>query len=470
MYTEARESNQADVDATKKYMEEQSGVKFEVKKITVATDFESAVNLSLSSNEDIDVILVQSNDHFQSLVQRGAFQVINEPLEKYGQNLLKVYSEDAWKSVSDKEGNIMGIPRQSAPFGSLIANRKDWREKLGFNPITSIYEFEAYLREVKNSDFDGNGQLDTIPLIGSWGGYGTFEVTLLYCFTEANPNPEENYIDENGNVVPVPLHPGYKDFLRTLARWHADGLLYPDMLSVQSAQVNDLQISNRVAARAGWWSDFIRPYEKLLEIAPDAEYEFIAPNTVNGNRYKVNTGTIVSPRGGIVSYSENADFAIKLFDWIMADMDNYWVTKQGVPGVNWEWTDRANRRSQKLKGIEKAEEGYNYYFSWLFYTPWDGRLANPGFVDANYYKYQDWQYNWGEYIGAPDWFVQYNWKDTPVETKKADAYTVLAEYQAKIILGELPVDEWDTAVRRFREMYGNEYIELATKQYKESLK
>ena len=115
-------------------------------------------------------------------------------------------------------------------------------------------------------------------------------------------------------MVPVPLHPGYKDFLRTLARWHADGLLFPDMLSVQSAQVNDLQISNRVAARAGWWSDFIRPYEKLLEIAPDAEYEFIAPNTVNGNRYKVNTGTIVSPRGGIVSYSENAEFAIKLFD------------------------------------------------------------------------------------------------------------------------------------------------------------
>ena len=138
MYTEARESNQADVDATKKYMEEQSGVKFEVKKIAVAADFISSVNLSLASNEDIDVILVQSNDHFQSLVQRGALQVINEPLEKYGPNLRKIYTEDAWKSVSDKEGNILGIPRQSAPFGSLIANRKDWREKLGFNPITSI--------------------------------------------------------------------------------------------------------------------------------------------------------------------------------------------------------------------------------------------------------------------------------------------------------------------------------------------
>jgi hypothetical protein len=66
--------------------------------------------------------------------------------------------------------------------------------------------------------------------------------------------------------------------------------------------------------------------------------------------------------------------------------------------------------------------------------------------------------------------VQYNWKDTPVESKKADAYTVIAEYQAQIILGELPVDEWDTAVRKFKEMYGNEYIELATKQYKESIK
>ena len=72
-------------------------------------------------------------------------------------------------------------------------------------------------------------------------------------------------------MVPVPLHPGtsFPAYAGKMARGRA---AFPDMLSVQSAQVNDLQISNRVAAKSGMVVDFIRPYEKLLEIAPDAEY------------------------------------------------------------------------------------------------------------------------------------------------------------------------------------------------------
>ena len=100
----------------------------------------------LASNEDIDVIsFMVGVELYPELIDRNALQKINEPLEKYGQNILKDFSKDAWRSVTDKKGDIYGIPCQDPVVGTLIAVRKDWREKLGMGPITSLEEFEKYL-------------------------------------------------------------------------------------------------------------------------------------------------------------------------------------------------------------------------------------------------------------------------------------------------------------------------------------
>jgi hypothetical protein len=47
------------------------------------------------------------------------------------------------------------------------------------------------------------------------------------------------------------------------------------------------------------------------------------------------------------------------------------------------------------------------------------------------------------YVWAPDWFVAYKWKGTPVEVSLSDAATMQQEAIAKIVIGQRPVSDRD---------------------------
>ena len=44
------------------------------------------------------------------------------------------------------------------------------------------------------------------------------------------------------------MHPKYKDFVALLNRWHAEGLLHPELYSITGDQVNDLIMANKVGS------------------------------------------------------------------------------------------------------------------------------------------------------------------------------------------------------------------------------
>ena len=471
MYPESRESNREDIDKVKKYIEEKSGVKFEAK-ILKTPHFIEQVNMSLASGEDIDMISVANNASlFTTLLERNALQKINDPIAKYGRNLTKMMSRDAWMANSDKAGDIYGIPAITSIVGDLIAIRKDWREKLKMEPITTLAELEEYLRDVKDGDLDGNGLKDTIPLT-SYNIYEELDLTLLQIFTDTNAavtmsSGVASYIDSNGKITPVVMHPKYKDYLRTLANWNKEGLLHSELSIVKSAQIDDLVMNNRIGAIATWYSNWVRPTEKLIAKVPEADYEYITPKTLSGKDYRLQTGSLARPGLVVVSYSKNAEFAVKLIDWQMASRENYWTTKQGIEGEHWKWINKDKGEVEKLKGKEKPETSYNYQFSFLFYPDWNARNANPGYVDKKYYDTMDWYIKYNSFVSPPDSFVNYKWKGTAIESSLQDGLKLIQENTAEIILGDKPIDEWDKVVEQYRKMFGDKFIELATQQYNE---
>ena len=397
MMNRTKESNQADMDRVQKYIEDKSGIKFEFKVVKTQDDYDNQINLSLAANEDIDVIQLNS-DIYKSLLERGCVKVINETLQKYGQNILKNLPEDAWKAVSDLDGNIYGIPYVAQQTGSLTSVRKDWREKLNLDPISSIDEFEAYLKAVRDGDFDGNGKKDTLPLASynnSDGTYGDFEVSFLQVFTDTYSEIGYNYIDSNNNVVPIVMHPKYKDYLATLAKWKNEGLLSSDI--IQNDQLNDMITNNQVGAVGEWYSMHFNPLVKLKEKVPEADYEVILPKSLSGNAYKLPISGIYGPETLFISYSQNTEFAMKLFDWFMQSPDNYWTQKAGVEGEDWEWVDKNAQTYKTLKQLEKPEQGYNLAFSISFYPPWNLFLANADAVNQMYYERQAFYLKYGSY-------------------------------------------------------------------------
>ncbi len=465
---EPRESNPADESKVKKYIEDQSGIKFEVTRLKTEEEYTQRVNIALASQQDIDVIQVKyANPSFSDLLERRALLNITQSVNKYGKNLKKMLPKDLWQSVSDNQGNIWAIPEFGGVLrGSFIAIRKDWRVKLGMGPIKTFQELEAYLKAVKNIDFDNNGVKDTIPLL-SFTGYDGFDNPIVSFFTDNVATG--NYLDK-GKITPVILHPKYQEYLRRMVQWQKEGILYRDQFAIKRNQVNDFIAADKVAAVCGWYSDHVRPWALLLKKNPEAEYEWIAPKSLSGKGY---VRLITPPPGqaalGIVAYSKNADNAIKLLDWSMASPENFWTTKQGIEGQDWKWDNKDKQTVIKLKGVEKPESAFNFAFSFLVFEPWNFRASNTDWVQGQYYLAWDWMKTIKSTVN-PDAYLTYNWKGTPVDAGMQDAETLIQEAKVKIILGERPIEDWDRVIRQYRGMFGDKYIELATKQYNDKMK
>ena len=465
LMSEPRDSNPADIEKVKNYIEEQSGVKIEIKNVKAASDddYQQLINVNLASG-GIDVVLINNKSMYTQLVQSGRTQSINEPLQQYGTDLLEVFPPDSWKAVSDSKGDIYGLPRQSILASDTIVIRKDWREALNMEPITTLDQFEKYMRAVKTADLDGNGKNDSIPLLSNQSDYSSFDKTLLYVFT--GNSPFNNELDSDGNVIPNYMDPKYKDYLGKLAEWNKEELLYSGILSIKKALADDLIIANRVGAFAGWYSDYIRPLEKLRETVPNAEYEVITLETLEGDPYKFYHKDPFGQRVVFVKGSNNVAYAIKLFNWMMSAPENYFTTKWGIYGEYWEFVDKDKGTVVRLKGAEDPTASYNYALSMLFYGPWDFRTDEPDFVNSYYYS--AWDYfseNKDNFIQEPDWFMNYELKGTPVEATQEDGKTLIIENRAKIIVNTIPLDNWDKAVEQYRKMFGDKYSEIATQQF-----
>jgi putative aldouronate transport system substrate-binding protein len=401
------------------------------------------------------------------LQARGAIMPLRALIEEHTPQLMAAFTEEQWKAVSDTDGEIWAVPRKQEDMGYGIAIRKDWREKIGMEKPDTIEEFEAYLMAVKDLDLNGNGNKDTIPLL-SVKGFNELECALGYTIlgvpvlTGRVSFP--NYENESGEIVPIALHPRYEVYLETLARWYKNGLLHPDQYLIQKDQAEDLIIGNRVAAHAGWYSNFIRPWEKLLQNDPNAEYEYVALKTYKGEDYKVTRGFDANPGMSIVSYSKNAVETLKLFEWMVSSQANYLNTRYGLEGVHWKWADESAHSIVDLRGGEGV---YDAAYQLIHYGDYFPTITNLGdsFVLKKYIEAQQLMKEQG-YIWNPDYFINYDTDGTEFENTKADADALLDETRTRIIIGEQSIDEWDDFLTTYREMYADEFIKYASKLYK----
>lgn len=461
-------SEAVDNDQVHDYIVEQSGIDFKIFNMAGSDELGTKINLSLASEEAIDAVQTSYRQaSMADLQSRGAIMPLKALIDEHAPILKKAFSEDQWKSVSDINGEIWAIPRLQEDMGYAIAIRKDWREEIGMEKPETIEELEAYLMAVKDLDLNGNGKKDIIPML-SIKGFDELECALGYSIlgvpilTGRASFP--NYEDENGNIVPIPLHPRYKIYLETLARWYENGLIHPDQYLLQKSQSQDLVISNRVAAHAGWYSNFIRPWNSLLANDPNAEYEYVSIKTYDGSDYKVTRGYAANPGLSLVSYSENAVETLKLLEWTVSNPTNYLTTRYGIEGVHWEWKDKDAMIITDLRGGEgKYDNAYQMTYFANFFPTVDNLDAS--FVKANYIGAQKFMRETG-FVWNPDYFIVYNSEGTAFENTKADADALVDEYRTRIIIGEESIDEWDNVMAKYKDMFADSFTEYATELYK----
>ena len=117
------------------------------------------LNLMLSSNEQLDIWQGSWAEYKDTILP------LNDLLDKYGQDIKEKWSEEAWKLMTDNDGNIWGIPRAVTVAAHPIFVRADWLEALNLQMPKTLDELEMVLKAFKEGDPDGNGKDDTIPLM-----------------------------------------------------------------------------------------------------------------------------------------------------------------------------------------------------------------------------------------------------------------------------------------------------------------
>jgi putative aldouronate transport system substrate-binding protein len=461
------------------YIEQLTGVKFTYRDVMTNDDYKVQKTTAIAAQEQIDAFTTDTTS-LPADRTHGVIKDITDAVSAYGPNMKKLFTDPPgwegiepgamWRAVTI-DGRIWAVPGATGKdVGVVLSVRKDWRVKLGIGPIETIDQFEAYLRKVKVTDLNGNGKADEIafnPMYGTDGLEGIAS-TMVYPFVGAvgwmHPWYTATYIAGDGQVTPTVLHPNFKKFLARMTQWYKDGLINPDVQTLTWDNDNDLLAANRVGATASWYSDFYDAWATLKQKVPEAEYEHVVLKGPDGvARFSLN-----NPAWANWSYTAWAPkdvvaAGIKLQDWCAANKDNYLTQWHGVQGTDWKYVNKgAVTERPEMQHISDTDYS-SYYF--LNYSPWNGVvLGNTTFAwtatrAAN--KLLATKQAWF----PPDWFVAYDWSGTKIKDNYNDAATFVNESIANVILGRATLADWDKAMVRYRQMWADEFIKAATKQY-----
>ena len=158
-----------------KYIEDNTGVNIEFVQLpSDKGDADTKLNLMLSSGDYPDVICYGMNKQkMVKFAKEGIFVPINELIDQYGDNIKRLFeARPQYEQLSyAPDGNIYGFVTANEcyhcqAYPKLWYNT-EWLESLGLKEPETTEELKEVLLAVKNSDYNGNGKADEIPLSGS---------------------------------------------------------------------------------------------------------------------------------------------------------------------------------------------------------------------------------------------------------------------------------------------------------------
>ncbi|MFD0961109.1 extracellular solute-binding protein [Paenibacillus chungangensis] len=202
----------------------------------------------LASNDMPDVFQLDSSILIPELagaIDGGAILALNDLLNEYGKNILAAFPEEAWNSPNvSKDGKIFAIPREapsSQPRGLYV--RQDYLDKLKMDAPQTMDEYLAFFEAVKNTDLNGNGKNDEIPLVL------TKELTFYNWVFEGyfGVFPDQwQWMD--GQALPDLINPKMMEVVAFYKMLYDEGYINQDMFTFTLAQRGSFVLSQPVAS------------------------------------------------------------------------------------------------------------------------------------------------------------------------------------------------------------------------------
>lgn len=357
-HTEAIETN-----LTTLYIEEKFNVKFQWEHVSQDVAKEK-FNIYVQGNNLPDLVMLpEVYMNFQgvfALGLEGVLRDLTDLIAEYGPNITRHMQEDvAYANVAKSpNGAIYNIPIKTYGIGvaSHLFINAQWLKELNMEMPTTIDEFYAFLKGVKENDVNGNGDPnDEIPLMqrGSSVTYMASHSTIMCAFTPTQRNGDF-FFDDNGQVYFQPACDGYREALKFLSKCYDEGLLYKEAYSItrdgiwQIADTSpDYDMIGAIMGHNGtcMFSNATPRYLNY-EIVP----KMSSANYEGGILYDPYSG--FNP-GGIIPTNCPEDVAIKLmqiFDYFASEEGTF-VQFNGLEGYYWEYAKEGelNAKGEQAK-------------------------------------------------------------------------------------------------------------------------
>ncbi|MCB0254912.1 MAG: extracellular solute-binding protein [Anaerolineae bacterium] len=322
-------------------------------------DGEAKLNAAAAANQLPDLVQMASatGDTRSSLFRLydlGLLAPVDDLLPLMPERVKTHYSDQLLNDLVTFDGHMYGLAEPPAiPKREGLVIRKDWLDKLGLEPPTTIDELYDVAVAFTTQDPDGNGQDDTYGIGGFIEGEGIGR-RFNYILGAFGVPDVWNFMDPETFGLNI-RNPKYEDALAFFTKMNEAGVIDPDWPTLKKDEF-----------RARWkqglfgimWEDFAAltnksNYTPFDENFPDAEWiPLAAPVGPDGDAwYDAYKG-----RGQIFAMSQNAadegkgEAIARLLEWMATD--GYYLLGFGEEGVNFVLEDDG---SISTEGLDPAE-------------------------------------------------------------------------------------------------------------------
>ncbi|WP_168120489.1 extracellular solute-binding protein [Paenibacillus sp. HB172176] len=473
-----------------RWSEETLGIKTEYLWVAPTQDdaCTNKMRLEIAAGNNLpDIISSYDYKLLEDFVATGQFQEIQPNFDKYASDTFKLGYEqhpEVW-NVGKIDGKQMILPFIEAAYQNdpVLWIRKDWMDKLGLEPPKTMSDLEAMMEVFKNSDPDGNGKNDTIPLALSLKEYfsnmmGDAEWILgNYGALSGYGTAQGVWLEKDGKLVNADLQPEVKEGLSKIKEWMDLGYIDQEVAMQNTFDAGTLFTSGKAAIiPAAFWvprwpfsTDFTDP---------TAEYEaYPLPTADDGTSMHLTTSIA---NGGFII---NKNF--KDLDVLYTLLNRVYEYADPKPGSEFEYgfaegyDYKLNEDGTVSYDLEEAFEPISY----------NGIIPKPQMPDLELSFYS--QYVHGEVepsnlreqqwvsdevtlqAGAAaydqkDSSVQsaYNGPDTQTMKDKGELLKkIVMDAYIKIIYGEKPLDYFDEMVEQYNKQGGTQLEQEVNEWY-----
>lgn len=463
--------------------------------VASSSDFDEKMNLCIGSGAIPDLMNVNAAQ-YRALLKYDLIQPLDQYFDDYASDTLKGYVEsggdELQKCITNDKGEMMAIPAPSMMVGEMneMWIRQDWLDKLGLEVPRTWDEMAAVAEAFVTQDPDGNGEADTIGILGPgnsdhMNATGANQFGLDPLFSSFQSYPQYWLQDEDGTVKYGSIQPETKTALEKIQKLYKDKLIDPEMLVRNDCK--EPLLAGKVGIFFGaWWSGYTVADATL---AGEADWRaYFTPLAEDGNYY----AHMPNPTSKYVVASKNCknpEAAFKIVNYLIAN-EQQWVadgissTEMGTSDFYplYNGYDNADEIEVSTETLEKYLAGEitmdDVDFSKhkllkndmeavkkLKKEPYDDFSLDKWNLDSDIAKTNlprlvsllvgGASYVNDKYVPV---YNAYNGQTETMEAKWANLKKMEEETFAKIITGKADISEFDTFVKNWKSQGGDQIL------------